>query len=51
MSFDVVFGTILVFLSLGFLLFLFFQSKRTIKLIHKKDLHSAREIQNKLNGE
>lgn len=50
MSFDAVFGTFLVFLSLGFLLFLFFRSKRIIKLIQKKDLHSAREIQNKLNG-
>ena len=51
MSFDAFFGTILVFLSLGILLFFLFRSKRIIKLIHKKDLHSAREIQKKLNGE
>jgi succinate dehydrogenase hydrophobic anchor subunit len=50
MSFDAVCGIILIFLSLGFLLFLLFRSNRIIKLIHKKNLNSAREIQNKLNG-
>lgn len=50
MSFDAVCGGILIFLSLGFLLFLVFRSKRIIKLIHQKNLHSAREIQNKIDG-
>ena len=50
MSFDAVCGIILIFLSLGLLIFLVFRSKRIIRLIHQKDLHSAREIQTKING-
>jgi hypothetical protein len=47
---DIIIGIILVFTALGFILYLTFRCRRTIELIHKKNLKSAREIIQKLNG-
>ena len=49
MSRDVIIGSIVVFVALGFMTYLVFRSIRTIKLIHNKNLNSAREITQTIN--
>ena len=47
---DVLIGGIIIFTALGFIFYLVFRSRKTIELIHKKKLNSAREIINKIYG-
>ena len=45
---DIFIGGIIIFAALGFIFYLVFRSRKTIELIHKKKLNSAREIINKI---
>ncbi len=49
MNSDVIIGSMIVFGALGLITYLVFRSVRTIDLIHKKKLNSAREITKKIN--
>jgi len=46
---DIIFGIIIIFASIAFMIFLIIRSRRTIELIHKKRLNSAREILKGIN--
>ena len=41
---DLIIGGVLIFASLGFILYIVLWSRRTIERIKMKNLHSAREI-------
>ncbi len=41
---DLIVGSIVVILSLGFMTYIVFWSRKTIEKIKRKKLHSAREI-------
>jgi len=41
---DIIIGSALIFVSLGLMIYILLWSRRTIELIHKKKLKSAREI-------
>ena len=45
---QVIIGGIIVFVALGFITFLVYRSRKTIELIHRKKLNSAREIVTKI---
>jgi len=47
---NIIIGVSVVFCALGFILYLTFRCRRTIEIINKKNLKSAREILQKLNG-
>jgi hypothetical protein len=50
MSRDAVIGSLLIFFSLGFILYIVLWSRRTIERIKKKKLQSAREIIHDIDG-
>jgi len=47
---DLIIGSIVVILSLGFITYIVLWSRKRIELIRKKKLRSAREIINEMNG-
>lgn len=47
---DVIAGGIIVISALGLITYLVFRSRKTIEVIHKKQLNSAREILKTING-
>jgi hypothetical protein len=50
MNKDILIGSVLIFLSLGFILYIVLWSRRTIERIKKKKLQSAREIIQDIDG-
>jgi len=50
MTSEMITGMIIIFLSLGFILYIALRSRKTIELIHQKKLNSAREIIETING-
>ena len=50
MNKDILIGGILIFVSLGFILYIVLWSRKTIERIKKKKLQSAREIIQDIDG-
>ncbi|MGD2294715.1 MAG: hypothetical protein PVF22_02645 [Candidatus Aminicenantes bacterium] len=50
MSKNLIIGSILIFVSLGFILYIVLWSRKTIEKIRRKKLQSAREIIRDING-
>lgn len=50
MGSDVIIGFIIIFVALGFITYLVLRSRKTIEMIHKKQLNSAREIIQSIDG-
>jgi hypothetical protein len=50
MSRDAIIGSLIIFFSLGFILYIVLWSRRTIERIKKKKLQSAREIIHDIDG-
>ncbi|MFC2168124.1 hypothetical protein ACFLRW_03995 [Acidobacteriota bacterium] len=50
MSKDLIFGAVLIFFSLGVILFLVLWGRKTIERIKKKNQQSAREIIQDIDG-
>jgi len=46
---DIIIGSIVVIVSLGFITYIVFWSRKTIENIRRKKLHSAREIIKEMN--
>jgi hypothetical protein len=42
-------GAVVIFISLSLITYLVFKSRRTIEMIHRRNLKSAREIVKKIN--
>lgn len=50
MGSDVIIGFIIIFVALCFITYLVLRSRKTIEMIHKKRLNSAREIIQSIDG-
>jgi multisubunit Na+/H+ antiporter MnhC subunit len=47
---DVIIGIVIIFAALAFMAYLVLRSRKTIELVHRKKLNSAREIIQNIDG-